>query len=35
MGRGKSDGFVYRKYAAETQNTINLIRNVCINLVFQ
>jgi len=35
MGRRKSSGFVYKRYAAETQNTVNIIRNVCVNLVLQ
>ena len=29
MGRRKSGGFVYKRYAAETQNTVNIISNVC------
>jgi len=35
MGRRKSDGFVYKRYAATTQNTVNIISNVCVNSVFQ
>jgi len=35
MGTRKSDGFVYERYAAETQNTVNIISNVCVNLVLQ
>jgi len=35
MGRTKSGGFVYKRYAAETQNTVNIISNVCVNLVLQ
>jgi len=35
MGRRKSGRFVYMRYAAETQNTVNIISNVCVNLVLQ
>ena len=35
MGRRKSGGFVCKRYAAETQNTVNIISNVCVNLVLQ
>jgi len=35
MGRRKSGGFVYKRYAAEIQSTVNIISNVCVNLVFQ
>jgi len=35
MGRIKSGGFVYKRYAAKTQNTVNIISNVCVNLVLQ
>jgi len=35
MVRRKSGGFVYKRYAAKTQNTVNIISNVCVNLVFQ
>ena len=33
MGRRKSGGFVYKRYVPETQNTVNIISNVCVNLV--
>jgi len=29
MGRRKSSGLVYKRNAAETQNTVNTISNVC------
>jgi len=35
MGRRKSGGFVYKRYAGKTQNTVNIINNVCVNLVLQ
>jgi len=35
MGRRKSGGFVYKRYAAKTQNSVNIISNVCGNLVLQ
>jgi len=35
MSRRKFGGFVYKRYAAETQNTVNIISNVCVNLVLQ
>jgi len=35
MGRRKSGGFVCKRYAAKTQNTVNIISNVCFNLVLQ
>jgi len=35
MGRIKSGGFVYNRYAAKTQNIVNIISNVCVNLVLQ
>jgi len=35
MGRRKSGGFVYKRYAATTQNTVNIISNVCVYLVLQ
>ena len=35
MSRSKSGGFVYKRYAAETQNTVNIISNACVNLVLQ
>ena len=35
MVRGKSGGFVYKRYAAKTENIVNIISNVCVNFVFQ
>jgi len=35
MSRRKSGGFVYKRYAAETQNTVNIISNECASLVLQ
>jgi len=35
MSKRKSGGFVYKRYAAETQNTVNIISNVCVSLVFK
>jgi len=35
MGRRKSGGLVYKRYAAKTQNSVNITSNVCVNLVLQ
>ena len=35
MSRRKSGGFVNKGYAAETQNTVNILSNVYVNLVLQ
>jgi len=32
MSSRKSGGFVYKRYEAETQNTVDIISNVCVNL---
>jgi len=31
MGRKKSGRFVCKRYAAKTQNTVNIISIVCVN----
>jgi len=33
MGRRKPGGFVYKRYTAETQNTVNIISNECVSVV--
>ena len=35
MSRRKSGGFVYKRYATETQNTVNIIGNMCVNLLLR
>ena len=35
MSIWKSGGMVYKRYAAETQNTANIISKVCVNLVLK
>ena len=35
MGRRESGEFVYKRYAAKTQNTVNLISNVCVIWYFK
>jgi len=35
MGRRKSGVFLYKRYAAKTQNIINIISNGFVNLAFQ